>query len=225
MGSRPKCSTRDCGALARTRSGKCRPCYDRDRYQNNKDLIRLQRKKQRRLHGPSSDLRYIATRALAGVERMEERTSQIMHFLGMSSPRLPVDVNSQLLLLETLTLPVEYPRVTSPAYIRYWAGVFFGMNETYLESIGALLGTREPWRPFILFANKLTRKLHKSGATALLQSQELAMAERYLSASFSHLWYVSYMLCRRRHGQNVAGEAFGEKPSAVNEIVAVALLH
>jgi hypothetical protein len=224
MGSRGHCSILGCGAPAAVK-GLCRPCYKSAWNRANKHKFTKARRREAQKSGPRATLRYGVMRALAGVERMEERTSQIMHFLGMSAPRLPIDLNSVLLLLESLTLPVEYPRVTSPEYIRYWAGVFFSLNETYLEAVGNLLNSKEPWRPFIVFANRLTRKLHKSGATALARSAELAMAERYLSAGSAHLWYISYMLCRRLHGHDIAGEAFGEKPSAVSEIVAVALLH
>jgi hypothetical protein len=156
---------------------------------------------------------------------MEERTSQIMHYLGMSAPMLPRDVDNILALTESLTQPIEYPHVTNPQYIRYWGGVFFAMDETYLELLGGLLHCKDPWRLFINFGNRLTRKLFQSGGHALMHSTELQLAEKYLCAARSHLWYISYMLCRRALGYETAMDVFGEKPSAVNEIHAAASYH
>jgi hypothetical protein len=226
MGRRPPCSTPGCKGRGGKKSGLCKHCVDRAWYQKNKARVCAKNNKRtKKVRGPNFTTRYAITQLQSAMATMEDRTSQIMHFLGMNAPRLPRDVSSVLILVETLMGPVEYPQVVSAAYIRYWAGVFFGVNEDYLTAVGLLLDSKEPWLLFTTFANRLTKKLAKSGGYALQHSTELVMAERYLSAACAHLWHVSYMLCRRMHGHDIAGEAFGEKPSAVKEIVAIAMLH
>jgi hypothetical protein len=162
--------------------------------------------------------------ALSAAQVAEERVTALMTQLGLNAPALPRDEPSIRILLEDLDRPIEYAHLINKELIRYWGGVFFGIDETYLESIGLLLKSKEPWRPFCDFADRLTRMLHKEGAEALALSQELQLATKYLLLAKSHLSHIAYLLCRRMHGHKVADDAFGGKPSAVNELYAL-LLH
>lgn len=226
MGSRLACATPGCKGRARKKSRICIHCYQQNWYQKHRPRILAAHSERAAREGwPKRGLKYDVLQLQSAMQKVEERNSQIMHFLGMSAPRLPRDVTAVLLMVETLMKPIDYHQVVSADYIRYWAGVFFGVNDEYLRAVGLLLESKEPWRLFIDFANRLERKLVTSGGAALLRSNELAMAERYLNAASSHLWYVSYIHCLRRHGHYIAGEVFGERPSAVKEMVAVALLH
>jgi hypothetical protein len=238
MGRREPCKNTACNRQSRVK-GLCGPCYQQDRYKATRDKrlkVAKENHKLRTAHrekvlkefdnsrGVRVTSRMLSLQALSAARRAEERVTSLMTNLGMNAPVLQRDNLSVILLLEELIHPIARAQLTSPNYLRYWGGVFFGMDETYLEAVGILLQADEPWKLFVDFANRLTRSLHKEGAEALRRSQELQVAYRYYASARTHLLHVSYLLCRRRHGRRTADEVFGDKPTAVDEIHAL-LLH
>ena len=216
MGSRyigVKCKDSECSANAQV-SGMCRRCYQRDRDRNHKN----KRAPKDRLSKHRMYVRIMATQALSAGQRAERLVIELMSKLGMDPVALPRDIGSVVGLLNDMLKPIDRRHVVSPEYIRYWAGVFFGVDETYLEAIALILDDREPWLFFTFFSNKLTRALLLDSAEALARSQELQLAEKHLAAARVHLWHVCYTLCRRRYGPKTAESVFGNKKSAASEV-------
>jgi hypothetical protein len=159
--------------------------------------------------------------ALSAAQVAEHRVTALMMQLGLNASDLPRDEPSIRGLLDEIQRPIEYAHLIDKELIRYWGGVFFGMDETYLEAVGLLIKSKEPWRPFCDFANRLTSALHGEGAQVLARSEELRLAANYLSRARAHLWRISYMLCQRMHGTRTADHVLGEKPSAVSELASL----
>jgi hypothetical protein len=109
--------------------------------------------------------------ALSAAQVAEQRVTALMTQLGLNASGLPRDEPSIRILLDDIQRPIAYELLVDAKYIRYCGGVFFGMDETYLESIGLLIKSKEPWKPFCDFANRLTSTLHREGAEARAPSR------------------------------------------------------
>lgn len=221
MGSRPTCSIVGCGTPARGKSGLCTRCYKVAWEAANKD----KRKARRTSHGNDRTKGALLTArkgmliALSGVRRHDKLIAQMMHFLGMTAPIPARDIPSILILLEELVRPIELRHVNVD-YVRYWGGVLFSTDETYLELVGLLLKTKEPWKPFCDFANALTRVLTCDATERIRRSETMNAAAQYFYNARTQFWHVSYMLCRRTLGYRTAENVFGAKPGPVDEVFA-----
>jgi hypothetical protein len=174
-----------------------------------------------RTDGPQATAKYIAMQALSAAQATEKRLGTVMTQFGINAPSLPRDAPSVQILLDDIQYPLAYEHATDPDIVRYFGGVLFAMDETYLEAVDLLLKSREPWRPFEQFARGLMTMLHRDGAEALALSEDLRLAVKYFSTARAHFRRVSYMLCRRVHGSRIADRIFEEKPSPVNELAAL----
>ncbi len=226
--SGPTCSTKGCRDLAGT-SGVCRRCYQRAWFSSHKETILTERKRMRRgcrTEGPRATTRYVAMQALSAAQTTEARLTAVTTQLGMNAPSLPRDAPSVQILLDEIQHPLAYEHAIKPDIVRYFGGVLFAIDETYLEAVGVLQESREPWLPFDRFAHGLTTMIDRDGAEALALSEDLRLAVKYFSTARAHFQRVSYMLCRRVHGSRIADETFQlqEKPSAVNELAALLAL-
>jgi hypothetical protein len=90
---------------------------------------------------------------MSAVRRNEAHLNQLEAFLGIHAPELPQDSRSIQTLLDEFARPVEGERAVDPGYLHRWSGVFFGVSDSYLKSVAALMNTKEPWKPFLDFAN------------------------------------------------------------------------
>ncbi len=138
--------------------------------------------------------------------------------IGLDPATLPRDINSVVGLLNDMLKPIDLRHARNPAYVRYWASIFFGVDQLYLEAVALILDDREPWRFFMFFGRRLTRTLLVEGAEALAKSPDLQRAEKHLAAAKVHLENISYNLCRRRYGANIAEAVFGHRQSASTEL-------
>jgi hypothetical protein len=221
MGSRPTCSIVGCGTHAQGKSGLCKRCYNAAWDAANRD-----RKKARRKHNGNDRTRGARLTTHRGMllalslgRRNAKINAQIMSFLGMTAPQPARDIPSILILLEELARPIELRHVNVD-YVRYWGGVLFSTDETYLELVGLLLKTKEPWKLFCDFANALTRVLTCDASERVRRSETMNAAAQYFYNARSQFWHVSYMLCKRTLGYNTAEGVFGPKPGPVDEVFA-----
>lgn len=203
------CLTEGCGVQVRGER-TCRTCYQKARYTANEAKIRAKRKGHGndRTRGTRAALQSIVSLTMSTVRRNEARLNQLEAFLGIHVPALQQDVRSIQLVLDELARPVEGDRVVDPGYLHYWSGVFFGVNDAYLKSVGALMNTKEPWKPFLDFANSVSRTWHQVGAEALKSSEELEFAEKCYRSACLHLWCMAHR----------AATGASEKGSPVEEI-------
>jgi hypothetical protein len=219
MGSRPTCSIVGCGTPARGKSGLCARCYKAAWHAANRDKGKARRTSHGndREKGARLGARQGMLLALSGVRRHDRLIAQIMRFLGMNAPIPARDIPSILILLEELARPIELRHVNVD-YVRYWGGVLFSTDETYLELVGLLLKTKEPWKLFCDFANQLTRVLTCDATERIRRSEAMNAAAQYFYNARAQFWHVSYMLCHRTLGHRTAENVFGAKPNPVDEV-------
>lgn len=203
------CLTEGCGVRVRGKR-KCRRCYQEARYRANRAEIRAKRRGHGndRTRGARATLKSIVSLTMSTVRRNEARLNQLEAFLGIHVPELPQDARSIQTVLDELARPVEGDRVVDAGYLYCWSGVFFGVSDAYLKSVGALLNSSEPWRPFLDLANTVSRTLHEVGTEALKSSAELEFAEKCYRSACLHLWFMAHR----------AATGASEKRSPVEEI-------
>lgn len=203
------CLTEGCGARV-TGERQCRRCYQAGWYKANKATARANRKDHGngRTRGSRTTLESIASLAMSMDRENEALVTQLEMYLGVHAPELPSDIASIQKVLDDVARPIESGRVLDPAFLHYWSGVFFGVSDTFLKSVGVLSNSKEPWRPLCDFANSVSRALHKEGAEALKSSKDLDFAEKCYRSACRHLWFMSYR----------AATGAAEKWSPVEEI-------
>lgn len=160
----------------------------------------------------------LAMQALATARASEQRLLQVFEHLGLNATPLPRDEAGVQYLYEYTLEALTEEKLLNPAWVRFWAGSFFMMDEVYLELVTHFTDDPEPWRRYTDFANDVVRATLELEGT---ETADLQAAYRYFDAGRRHLTYVSYMTCRRAHGRRIADQVFGGAKSAVDELLAV----
>jgi hypothetical protein len=130
--------------------------------------------------------------ALSSLQRTEVIVKQLEAYLGMNAPELPRDDLSILKLFDDLTRPFNGARVSDPDYLRCWSSVFFRVDEAYVRSVGKILNSKETWRPFCDFANRVSDALYKQRVEGLKVSEDLDFGERCFRSACRHLWSIAF---------------------------------
>jgi len=159
----------------------------------------------------------IALAGLSTARRAEDRVSYLMSMMGLEAPILPRDRSSVESLRSELEKEIDVGDVKKPEFLKNWGGIFFSIDEVYLELMAHVTGDPEPWRPFHNFGVKILR--------AIIYADDLNVyrASAYFRAARDHLNYVCYLHCRQMYGRKIANTLFTRKTPAVDEIYA--LLH
>lgn len=226
-----------CGTVGPSLKGRCRACNRRAYYLEHKEEIERKRKRGIALvrsyvttevatngmdaKNAGLPVKVMSLMALSAARTAERRVTELMRHLGLNAPALPTDAGSIIILIEDLLKPIQYAFAISPNYLRYWGGVFFGLDLLYLKGVGILLESKEPWKVFCDFANRLSYLLNTEGAEALKKSEDLQLAAKYFSAAKGHLWQVSYLFCRSEYNSKIATDIFGGKTRASSELYAL----
>lgn len=160
----------------------------------------------------------LALQALATARVTEQRLLQVFDHLGLNATPLLRDEDGVRYLYEYAQEALTPAKVLNAAWVRFWAGSFFMMDEVYFDLAAMHCRDPEPWRKYLDFANSVTREAHNVAGYA---PEALTMAYRHFEAGKRHLWYIAYMTCRKTHGQRIADSVFGGTRNAVDEIMAV----
>jgi len=153
--------------------------------------------------------------ALSTARRCEERLSEVYDRLGFDIDPLDRTESAVLSLYREVQHEPALSDVRFPGWLRRWRGVFFSIDEHYLELVEHLTGNKEPWAPYLRFANAVARLIHEE------QEDALTFAARPFFSSLEHLTHVSYMYCRHRHGVSIANVVFDGRKTAVEELLAI----
>src|ERR1700677_2622688 len=189
MGRHDVCSTAGCSAakLHSKNPPLCLRCYMRNynRTRDNK-LWRYRQAAEEKVietglmvSGERTTPRFMALQALSAWRGTEMRVAILMEHMGLNAPVLQRDASSIVVMLQDLESPIEYIHVTNVDYLKYWGGVFFALDEMYMQAVGILLKNSEPWRCFTEFANRVTHLLYTLGADVLEKSAGLQQAAKY----------------------------------------------
>lgn len=161
-------------------------------------------------------IKVMAMQAISIARATEARLLQVFEHLGLNATPLARDEAGVQYLYQYTLEETTLEKLTNPAWVRFWAGSFFMMDEVYLELVTLHTDDAEPWLRFMDFANDVSRR-----TVELEAHEDLRAAYRYFDAGKRHLWYIGYMTCRRAHGRRIADQVFGGAKSAVDELMAV----
>jgi len=191
---------------------RCRRCYQQGWHKANKARIRANRKNpgNSQSAGSRATTASMLSMTLASVKRTESLIAQMETYLGVNAPELQRDDLSVLKLVDELVSPIDRHRVLDPEYLRHWSSILFRVDQAYVKSVGKILSSPEPWRPFCDFANRVTYALYyEERAEALESSEELDFAQRCFQGAGRHLSAIAY---------HVATGA-SEKKTAVEQVL------
>lgn len=166
----------------------------------------------------------IALQALAAARITEVRVAQVFDLLGLNVVPIHRDDASIAALACEMEEAPSRMQLRDVAWVRYWGGTFFAIEDTYLELAGHVLKDEEPWRRYIEFANRIFEAAHAEVAESLETNEALRLAYNYLRAAKTHLMQAGYLHCRRKYGRRTADGVFDGSVEAVPELVAL-LLH
>lgn len=201
-----------------TQQGLISPQFidDRKKLQYRRSDVQMLRLAREDKNTDVWQVKALALQALATARASETRLLGLLEHLGFDAPPLDRSTSSiQALYEETLTAPTV-TQLQSPEWWRFWAGVFFALDEVYLELVEKACYDDEPWKRYMDFASDTARAAKDERAVP-----ELRAAQRYFHAGARHLWYIGYMFCRRMRGRRVADIVFDGSHSAVDELMAV----
>jgi hypothetical protein len=159
----------------------------------------------------------IALAALSTARRVEAQLGELLSMMGLDSPILPRDRSSVESLRSELEKEVDDSDIRHPDFLKTWGGIFFAIDETYLELVAHITGDPDPWRAFHNFGVRIMK--------AIIRTNDVDMyrAAAYFRAARDHLGHVCYLHCRQMYGRKIANTLFTRKTPAVDEIYA--LLH
>ena len=169
-------------------------------------------------HGTQTDARHahaLALAALSTARRLEERVADMYDFLGLGLAPLRRSDSDILTLRAEVQRSYDRAALRDPGWLRYWGGVFFGIDETYFELTTYLTGDEEPWKLFLDFAARVAKDILGE------DDPELYRAYRFFDQGRQHLRNVGYLQCRHRVGVTIANKVFDGRHSAVDELFAV----
>lgn len=160
----------------------------------------------------------MAMQAISRVTNLERRMTDMLYALGVENRFEPLNEELVIRRHQRVLLQLERPiKDLTAAQVREWARLYFSLDEGFFLFAMTVLGTKEPWLPFI-----------KLGIALLLERQtedlELATAFEYLAAAVRSARCAAYLVCRGRYGEAKANLAFPDTKDASAALSILALI-
>jgi len=159
------------------------------------------------LAGPETlDVTSMAIRchqAMAVAKSAQAQVDALYDLLGLNSPDVPTDRVALMALHDKAQAASESLVLQDISEVRYWSGVFFGLNEAHFDLLRRYCKDAEPWRRYIELGRILSSKrpedpdFHRA-------------AYAYLESAKNRLRHVSYFYCRTIYSAKTADSVFGE---------------
>lgn len=158
----------------------------------------------------------LALQALSTARQTDRRLTALFEHLGLNITPLDRDPDSVRALYESARRGFVTADLTNADWFTFWGGAFFSIDEIYLELVQQATADNEPWKVFLDFANSVTRELCRVGVEAPFKQPVLRF-----ETGKRNLLYVSFMFCQRLYGIEAARFLFANRPSAVDELMAI----
>ncbi len=97
-----------------------------------------------------------AEQAWAMARVAEKKLEGLMNLLGLDTPGLAMHEESVCALYLEAEHDLKQP-IRGMHRINYWADVFFSLCDVYLDRVGEVMDTKEPWRRFLDLSAHLVR--------------------------------------------------------------------
>lgn len=142
---------------------------------------------------------YVASRSNA------RRVDDLYYLLGFDSPVLGTSEEEVVALYIRAQEAGTQSRDLPAESVHRWAGIFYSVDESYLELVSQHTGSDEPWKVFVDLANTF---LSEMPTDSFSTNPPLKSAYAYLSMARTNLRTTSYHFCRHRFGIATAGKVF-----------------
>lgn len=149
-----------------------------------------------------------ALQALAKVARLERKMADMLYVLGVENRFEPLDhelvIQRHARVLDQLR---RSNKKLTAATILEWARFYFALDEGFFLYATAVLGTKEPWLPFIKLGVVLLAERNQ-------EDLERSTAFEFLAAAVRSARCAAYLVCRGRYGEGKANLAFPDAKDA-----------
>jgi excisionase family DNA binding protein len=141
--------------------------------------------------------------AMAAAKSAQARVDALYDLLGLNSPDVPTDRVALVALHEKALAASESLVLLDISEVKYWAGVFFGLNEAHFDLLRRYCRDAEPWRRYIELGRILTNKRPED-------PDYHRATYAYLESAKNRLRHMSYFYCRTIYNSKMADSVFGE---------------
>ena len=157
-----------------------------------------------------------AVRALALAQINERRIDEVRSMLGMDIVPLSVEEQDVLLLYMKAQDARSEDRQPGAEEITSWARTLLSITESYLRVVSLHTGDEDPWKDFMLLADKW---LGDAPREQFSTNRVLQAAYSLLEIGRRHLRQVAYFYSRSQHGRDAAGLKFPNVEGGVDEVL------
>jgi len=142
---------------------------------------------------------YVTARANA------RRVDDLYYLLGFDTPTLGTTEEEVVSLYVRAQDAIECTETMPAETVHEWAGIFYAIDEPYLELVQLHTASDEPWGAFTELANAFFSRMPTDSFST---NPPLKSAYAYLSIARTNLRTVSYYFCRHRFGMAIASKVF-----------------
>jgi hypothetical protein len=147
----------------------------------------------------------LAMQAYVTARANSRRVDDLYYLLGFDSPVLGTTEEEVIALYIRAQEAGACTRDLPAESVHEWAGIFYAVDEAYLELVLRHTGSDEPWKVFVDLANTF---LSEMPTDSFSTNPPLKSAYAYLSIARTNLRTASYYFCRHRFGIATAGKVF-----------------
>lgn len=159
-----------------------------------------------------------ALQALAKVAQLERKMADMLVVLGVDHEFQPLTeelvIEKHQRVLDQLRRP---QKDVTAAELMQWARFYFTLDEGFFLFATAVLGTKEPWLPFMRLGVALLTERNQGDL-------EKSAAFEFLSAAIRSARCAAYLVCRGRYGEGKANLAFPDTKDASLSLSILALV-
>lgn len=197
--------------------GIIQPVYrnsGREKYFSQHDISALAEIIERKIDMAS--VADIAMQAYVTAKSNDRRLDDLYHLLGFRRPKLGTTESEVIALFIRTQDTVNDMEPEDAELVHEWAGIFYSVDEAYLNLVHLHTGIEEPWVVFLNLANAFVNQMP---AHSFSVNPPLKSAYAYLAMSRDVLRSASYYYCRVRVGAKRANEAFRHVDDPIEDVI------
>jgi DNA-binding transcriptional MerR regulator len=153
--------------------------------------------------------------------RTERLQQHLFSVIGADVPLLKLDRESVIAMHLKVQDALELPVFTQNEVLE-WAKTFYSMGEEYFETVGSIIETDDPWKPYTDLAKKIALMAPFREMEA---DVEVKAVYNYLKIATRFMRQAAFFYVRARYGERSAYRTFPESTGDAHEdILALAVM-
>lgn len=165
------------------------------------------------------DLRSVADismQAYVTSKSNERRLDELYYLLGFDKPTLGTTEEEVIALHIRAQETIHITEYLEGKSVHEWAGVFYAIDEAYLNLVKIHTSSEEPWTTYLDLANKMIETMPTH---LFATNQPLKSAYAYLATSRDNLRSAAYFSCRTAVGMRKANKAFNHADDPIEDVI------